>query len=68
LPDQLNCALHLSYHYSLPYPEHSSLNATTEEMIFRNYTAHDLFKIAESFYESLGFPAMNDAFWNISLL
>ncbi|KRY72327.1 Propionyl-CoA carboxylase alpha chain, mitochondrial [Trichinella pseudospiralis] len=68
LPDQLNCALHLSYHYSLPYPEHSSLNATTEEMIFRNYTAHDLFKISESFYESLGFPAMNDAFWNISLL
>ncbi|KRY98729.1 Angiotensin-converting enzyme, partial [Trichinella zimbabwensis] len=66
LPDQ-NCTDHLNYHYSLPYPELSSLNVT-EEMISRNYTAHHLFKMAESFYESLGFPAMNDAFWNISVL
>ncbi|KRX52995.1 Propionyl-CoA carboxylase alpha chain, mitochondrial [Trichinella sp. T9] len=61
-----NCADHFD-HQSLPYPELLSLNAT-EVMISRNYTAHHLFKMAESFYESLGFPEMNDAFWNISVL
>ncbi|CAL1532569.1 unnamed protein product [Lymnaea stagnalis] len=40
----------------------------TNELVRQNYTVDDMFKTAEDFYVSIGFPKMVPDFWNKSML
>jgi peptidyl-dipeptidase A len=55
--------------YSLlePYPGVSNLNVTSA-LEKQGYDAERMTKSAESFYTSLGFPALPDSFWERSML
>ncbi|KAK9881012.1 hypothetical protein WA026_014355 [Henosepilachna vigintioctopunctata] len=49
-----------------PYPKAAQLNVT-ENLLKQNYTVEKIFKTAEDFFVSIGFPPMTQAFWKNSI-
>ncbi|RWS26965.1 Angiotensin-converting enzyme-like protein, partial [Leptotrombidium deliense] len=50
-----------------PFPEKPSIDVTSN-MVKKNITAFDMFKVSEEFFTSLGLKAMPDDFWKRSII
>uniref|UniRef100_H2Z6E1 Angiotensin-converting enzyme n=1 Tax=Ciona savignyi TaxID=51511 RepID=H2Z6E1_CIOSA len=54
------------YNITKPYPNVNAFQVD-EGMKDMNYTTHDMFVLADNFYQSMGLPAMPDNFWKYSM-
>jgi len=50
-----------------PYPEKPTLDVT-EAMVKQGWTAKTMFEKADEFFQSMGLPAMTEAFWKGSII
>lgn len=53
------------YDKMIPYPDEPTIDVTPK--LKENYTVNTMFKMAESFFMSLGWPKLPDKFWTHSL-
>uniref|UniRef100_F6Z092 Angiotensin-converting enzyme n=2 Tax=Ciona intestinalis TaxID=7719 RepID=F6Z092_CIOIN len=54
------------YDITKPYPNVNAFQVN-KGMKEKNYTTHDLFVLADNFYQSIGLPAMPKTFWELSM-
>ncbi|XP_071519572.1 angiotensin-converting enzyme-like isoform X2 [Panulirus ornatus] len=55
------------YTLLVPYPDQPDIDAT-ETMLDQNYTVHQMFRMGDEFFTSMGLKPLLDTFWSRSIL